>query len=298
MSKWKLTTTPEAIAFANRSEGNNRRSFSAPEMVRRHELEKALQKFQIDLNRHHDYTAFATLVEAVYPIWRDEIVHEQTGKDLFVDWLGAENINTWHHITTYLTDFFRLTLGEEEPVVNNWLDRIEGILEISQYHYFINPDYYNTNFDIEDLKEVARRIRGIHTISYTIAALEMGFAPEEILNVNLKFYIPIGRYTPENLRRLAKKYTYKEINNLLPLFRMNTIRIPAFEDFEATLDAGLDTSKKFKKFVKNLGYSYAHPNLFREAALNYTQFTDADKAILTSDVATPQEVAAALLRQA
>lgn len=285
MSKWDVTTTQAAIDLAAQFDVRGIEHFNTYVASPAHRAKTAavrsnLHKLYFEL-REGNGKAFTETIELVYPIWQDEIVHTRRAlPSLLGEWMGVTERTLGADVlmANIVTNFLQNAIGHSDYMVSTWLRRIEDIIALTKYPENITTSCYVPNVSMDDVKKLHSSSRNIRDM---IAGLSLGFNVEELKKVNNCFYSVSRKFTPENLRSINDRHSYKSINSVLGLCYVVTLTKPSFEELVTVLDAGFESDKAFKAFVRNTGTDYSDPDLYAKIIQMRGKITDEETAILS-----------------
>lgn len=299
MHDWFAPTTEYARVKAEERYAASQKNHGDPIMFERTPSEETpmqtivLKKFDEfgEATRNGDTSKLRPLINFLYPIWRDNLVHtnEQNRhqRSMFTDWLGRPvNYSHVNYVAAgnFFHELFEAAYQHTEEEVEVFVQRSEALIEALQYLPFIHKEYLEGAFSVDDVRALYTKSTNIFrssNVHEVVAGLRAGFTVEELKKIKPIFFLNENKYTPKQLRFLLQHYSYNTINNILSVLREN-VTTPQFEDFAAVLDAGFRTKTTVMIFAKNTQLNKKDPNFFRTLAELRARL-EKEKALILSD---------------
>ena len=300
MDKWFAPTTDYARMRDNERVAAAKENHGDPVMFERvkgdedtHFKHFALERFTEfgEAARRGEHGELRYLIDFLYPIWRDELVHTNENnriqRSMFTDWLGR-NVNHTHYDAiaagNFFHELFEAAYQRTEEDVETIIQRGEALIDITKYLPHIHAQHLNDSFSTDDLRAVYKKSTNIYSgdnFVDMVDGLRAGFTVQELKKISPIFYTNKFKYTPTQLRKLTKKYSYATINNVLNVFKEN-VKTPPFDDFAAVLYSGFRTKVTVMVFAKNARLDKQDPKFFRTLATLRKKLQE-DKALILSD---------------
>jgi hypothetical protein len=276
LSKWDVQDSPEAVQFFG--ELRKKRGYSPIVtfyVEQRIELLN-MAKELIDKIQNRDGKFFRETVEAFYPVWKEQVIHESyssllfDGLNVFQAYFGVAK-NQYYGLDV-LAGFFKDTIGQDEDTVEYWLGRIEQIINLTGQVHLIDIKNYGSRYDLNLLVELLNKPKYSFT---SIDGLLAGFSPDEVSKLHYYFF-SVLKFNPADLHVLMSRFTYRDINSLVTAYG-STVRMvkPSFAEFHECLNVGYTNGKEFKLVIRRLNLGYDNPDLFNEM-IRVAKVLDAD----------------------
>lgn len=233
------------------------------------------------------------IVDKIYPVWLDEMAHEQARP--ISNWLMLRDPFASYEIYAavgIMDRFFEVVYNQDNATVERYIANVETFIRFGVETDLINR-YMTTNADLS-LLSASKNRRG--SLEVMMDGLEQGFSHTHLKNISPNFYRYDDAKTPQFLDYLLKNHPYEHINGVVALTRSNAVPKLTNEWTEKLLDAGFTHSRQVTTYASNLHIRPYDPDYYKKLADVRKRANSKQDAVLSMKDPDIKELARVILQ--